>query len=62
MTSAWLLDLVVSHLLSIVGFVMGAVLIAHLLVAVAAVAGLVAVVFARRLLFTPRAQLVLPRK
>ena len=32
MTSAWLLDLFLSHLLSIVGFAMGAVLIAHLLV------------------------------
>ena len=32
MTSTWLVDLVLSHLLSIVGFVMGAVLIAHLLV------------------------------
>jgi cardiolipin synthase len=32
MTSAWLVDLLLSHLLSMVGFVMGAVLIAHLLI------------------------------
>jgi putative ABC transport system permease protein len=36
------------------------IVILYQLVAVAAVAGLVAVAFARRLLFTPRAQLVLP--
>jgi len=38
------------------------IVILYQLVAVAAVAGLVAVAFARRLLFTARAQLVLPRK
>jgi putative ABC transport system permease protein len=37
------------------------IVILYQLVAVAAVAGLVAVTFARRLLFTARAQLVLPR-
>jgi putative ABC transport system permease protein len=36
------------------------IVILYQLVAVAAVAGLVAVAFARRLLFTARAQLVLP--